>query len=98
MTNSTTGPLICEAIGKMQRLQFMYNGKLRVVEPQFYGIGTKGIEQLRGYQINETPRLEKLFDVPRMEKVELLATHFDKPGPHYNRNDSAFVKEICRLQ
>jgi hypothetical protein len=98
MNLSANGLVICEAIERMQRLQFVYNNKLRIVEPQFYGIGRKGQEQLRGYQINEEPFLEKLFDVEKMKRLELLPFHFSKPGPHYNRNDSAFVKEICKLK
>jgi hypothetical protein len=98
MASNKNGILIVEAITQMQQLQFIYNDKLRIVEPQFYGVGKKGIEQLRGYQVNEMPRLEKLFDVAKMENVEVLPIHFDKPGPNYNRYDSAFVKEICKLK
>jgi hypothetical protein len=91
------GEMICEAIRKMQRLKFLYNGKERIVEPQFYGIGKRGHEQVRGYQVNEMPFLEKLFDVAKMSRMQLLPDHFNGPGPHYNRHDSAFVKEICKL-
>jgi hypothetical protein len=82
----------------MQQLRFVYHGKVRIVEPQFYGIGRKGHEQLRGYQVNERPFLEKLFDVKSIEALEMLPVHFNGPGPHYNRNDSAFVKELCKLK
>jgi hypothetical protein len=90
--------LICEAIEKRQRLEFVYNKKKRVVEPQFYGIGKKGYEQLRGYQVNELPWQEKLFDVVKMRDLKLLPDRFTRPGPNYNSNDSAFKTVICKLE
>jgi hypothetical protein len=45
-------PVIVEAIRSKRRLSFTYNGRKRIVEPQCHGIGTKGTELLRGYQIH----------------------------------------------
>lgn len=89
--------LICAAIKEKQQLQFLYNSKLRIIEPQLLGIGKKGHMQLRGYQLNETPQLEKLFDLDKIKDVQTLPVRFSKPGPHYNPNDSAFKEIICRL-
>jgi hypothetical protein len=38
---------LLESIGSRRRLRFTYNGRARVVEPQCYGIGTKGTVLLR---------------------------------------------------
>jgi hypothetical protein len=98
MELSDKGKLICEAISDRRRLGFTYNKKPRIVEPQLYGIGKKGSEQLRAYQVNEKPELEKLFDVRKIESLELLPFRFEKPGPNYKKDDSAFRTVICRLE
>jgi predicted DNA-binding transcriptional regulator YafY len=43
-------PLIISAIRRKLVLQFNYNGKLRTVEPQTYGLSTAGREVLRAYE------------------------------------------------
>lgn len=50
-----------------QRLRFMYNGKTRVVEPQCYGIGTKGTELLRAHQLQGGSQRAPLFDVAKIK-------------------------------
>jgi addiction module HigA family antidote len=97
-TQSLTGILICKAINKRQQIEFTYNDRLRIVEPQFYGIGKKETEQLRGYQINENPKVEKLFDVDKISDFRLLLSYFTNLGPNYNSKDSAFTKAICKLK
>jgi hypothetical protein len=58
--------LIAAAILQRRRLQFTYNGQLRIVEPQCYGVGHTGTELLRAHQVHGGPALEPLFEVPRM--------------------------------
>jgi len=89
--------LICQAIKQKHQIQFIYNSKLRIIEPQLFGIGNKGHKQLRGYQLNDSPQLEKLFDLDKINGFEVLPTRFSQPGPHYKANDSAFREVICRL-
>ncbi len=43
-------PLIISAIRRKSVLKFSYNGKLRTVEPQTYGLSTTGLEVLRAYE------------------------------------------------
>ena len=88
---------IIESIRKRQRLRFTYNGKLRVVEPQCYGIGTKGTELLRAHQIQGGAQAEPLFDVSKMGDLVVLAEFFTKPGPNYKKNDSAMKTIFCQL-
>ena len=80
---------IVEAIQRRRRLRFSYNGKTRVVEPQCYGIGHKGTELLRAYQLQGGVQREPLFDVAKMDGLVLLDESFVKPGPNYKRDDSA---------
>ena len=93
---SLTGILICKAIKKRQLIQFEYNGKLRTAEPQCYGMGTKGKELLRAYQVND-PRVEKLFDLSKITNLVVLDEPFEAAGPNYKKRDSAMKKIFCEL-
>ena len=88
---------ICDAINIRQRMEFEYNGKLRIVEPQCYGILTTGKEGLRCRMVKGGSRDEQLFDIDKMTKVRLLDQHFTKPGPNYKQDDSAFKVIFCQL-
>lgn len=81
--------LLAEAIRQKRRLRFLYNGRERLVEPQCYGIGTKGTELLRAHQLQGGQEREPLFDVAKISALEVLEQAFERPGPHYKRNDSA---------
>ncbi|MDB5882185.1 MAG: higA [Ramlibacter sp.] len=85
--------LLVAAIHQKRRLRLLYNGKARFVEPQCYGIGTKGTELLRVHQLQGGQEREPLFAVSKIEDLEVLAEVFELPGPNYRRGDSA-MKEI----
>ena len=89
--------LIADAIRQKRKLRFIYNGKPRKVEPQCYGIGTRGTELLRAYQPVGGSEEEPLFDLAKMTGLTLTDEFFDEPGPHYRKNDSAMVKIFCQL-
>ena len=78
------------AIRNRRRLRFTHHGKLRLVAPQSHGIGTRDTELLRAPQLEGGVQPESLFDVGQMEGLILLDDRFERPGPHYRRNDSAF--------
>jgi hypothetical protein len=91
-------PLICEAIKNKQRLQFSYNGKTRIVEPQCYGIGTKGTELLRGYEVaGNVEKTNKLYDLTKVVTLISLNEFFTSPGPNYQKGDSAMKTIFCEL-
>lgn len=89
--------LIVRAIQHRRRLRFVYHGKTRLVEPQCYGIGTRGTELLRAHQIEGGTQPEPLFDVAKISELQLLDERFDAPGPHYKRDDSAMKRVFCQL-
>lgn len=89
--------LTCNAIKNKQRLRFGYNGKVRIVEPQCYGIGHKGTELLRVYQVTGGIQPEPLFDVSKIEAMVVLAEHFKSPGPNYKKGDSVMKTIFCEL-
>ena len=43
--------LLIESLRSRRRLRFVYNDKLRLVEPQCYGVGTRGTALLRAHQL-----------------------------------------------
>ena len=89
--------VLVTAIEKKQRLRFQYNGRERFVEPQCYGIGTKGTELLRTHQLQGGQEREPLFDVSKIADLEVLNEVFDRPGPNYKRDDSAMKTIFAQL-
>jgi len=88
---------IVDAIRDRRRLRFRYHDRERLVEPQCYGVGAKGTELLRGYQLRGGLQQEPLFDVSKLSELVVLDETFDKPGPHYRRDDSAMVRIFRQL-
>ena len=80
--DSAVHQLILSAIHGKRLLRFLYHDKIRIVEPQDYGI-QKGVVHLFTYQFagesgSGTLRDWRKFAVKSMSKVELLDTTF--PG------------------
>ena len=88
---------IVDSIRQKRRLHFTYNGTTRIAEPQCYGIGTRGTELLRVYQIEGGSQREPLFDVSKIKDLVALDEFFTRPGPHYKKNDSAMATIFCQL-
>jgi predicted DNA-binding transcriptional regulator YafY len=91
-------PLILSAIQKKAVLRFTYNGKLRTVEPQTYGLSTAGREVLRAFERN-TRRLgiAKLFDVEKITGAERTGEKFDQALPTHKPQDSAMTEIFATL-
>ena len=89
--------IILQAIRERRRLRFRYHGIVRVVEPQCYGIGSKGTELLRAHQILGGTQAEPLFDVSKISELVVLDQGFERPGPNYRKNDSAMKVVFCQL-
>jgi hypothetical protein len=88
--------LLCTAIHLRRRISFNYHGRLRVAEPQCYGISTAGKEALRVFLIRGV-RSEPLFTVTEMQDIKLLDETFERPGPNYKKDDSAMKSIFCQL-
>jgi predicted DNA-binding transcriptional regulator YafY len=89
--------LILESIRTRRRLRFLYNGRVRIVEPQCYGIGTKGTELVRVHQLQGGDQREPLFDVSKIKDLVMLDETFTKPGPNYKKDDSAMKTIFAQL-
>ncbi len=86
--------LIISAINDREVLKFSYEGLVRVVEPQTYGMSYTGKYVLRGYQIGGASRsghskMAKLFDIVRISKLQKSGELFKEALPSHNPQDSA---------
>lgn len=88
---------IAGAILDKRRMRFRYHGEVRVVEPQCYGVGPNGTELLRAHQVEGGEAREPLFEVAKIRGLEVLDDTFERPGPHYRKNDSAMLVIFCQL-
>lgn len=89
--------LIVDAILHRRRLRFTYRGEPRLVEPQCYGVGVNGTELLRAHQLRGGAPREPLFEVRRMQDLQVLDEAFAAPGPHYRKDDTAMRIIFCQL-
>jgi len=89
--------VLVRAIEQKQRLRFSYNGRTRLVEPQCYGVGTRGNELLRAHQLQGGQEREPLFDVSKIADLEVLNEVFVRPGPNYKKDDSAMKTIFSQL-
>lgn len=95
-------PLIMSAIQRKSVLEFSYNGKLRTVEPQNYGLSTTGREVLRAYERRATDGakrsgMAKLFDLKKISGLRESGQTFQEALPAHNPDDSAMVEIFATL-
>ena len=88
-----------EAIQNRKRVSLVYNGTMRLVEPQCLGIAANGNILLRAYQISPAPAMNKLFTIapPKLGLLSVRNESFYAEGPNYRRGDSAMKKILCEL-
>lgn len=91
---------LCDAIRSRVRIEFVYDGLRRVVEPYCHGVARSGREALRGIQVggaSNSPPLAtgKLWTVDKMLHLHVRADSFAPNDPHYNPNDSAMASIHC---
>jgi len=83
-TEQNVDKLIREAIGEKHLLQFVYQGKKRVVEPHDYGI-YKGSVKLLAYQVggSSSGRIPnwRWIEVDQIADIELLSRTFTGGRP-----------------
>jgi len=94
---------IIYAIRNRKLLEFSYNSRTRIVEPQSYGLSKKTNQLLmRGYQraggsVSGYTRGLRLFDVAKISSLRQTGERFAKAQPAHNPNDSAMSKVILSL-
>jgi len=96
--------IICEAIRERKLLQFYYNGGERIVEPYAYGYDKNGNLKLRAYQVDgysSRGKTEgwKLFDVDKVESIQILENRCFDIRPEYNPFGDKHIPEIiCKVE
>ena len=95
----TRHDVICAAIETRCRLEFEYDGVLRIVEPYCHGVTSRGLESLRAIQVGGARGkfgFGKLWTIAKMTNVRLTVP-FAPRDPNYNPNDSAMSEIHCRI-
>jgi hypothetical protein len=85
---------IANAIRNLEVLSLIYDGIPRQVEPHTYGVGRKGDELMRCYQISgghnsERPHEWELLTVSKIQQLANTGVHFSGARPGYKRGDKA---------
>jgi hypothetical protein len=95
---------LCNAISSKSIVKVWYKGGYRYLEPHACGIGSKGHDLVRSYQVgghsNSGEEMGwKLMVVDRVSEPESGFGFFDGPRPDYKMNDSAMPLGIyCQLE
>jgi hypothetical protein len=96
------GKAIIAAIRNRNILQFSYNGILRTVEPQTYGLSTTGREVLRARErpskkAGKHSGMAKLFDLNKISGLQETGETFREALPEHNPNDNAIAEVFATL-
>jgi hypothetical protein len=96
---------ICGALHAQRRLQFEYEGHVRIVEPYCHGTGPKGAQLLRAVQVGGTSGsgargfgFGKLWTVAKMKNLQVHEVRFQPNDPNYNPEDRAMAAIHCRVR
>jgi hypothetical protein len=94
--------VIISAIHRRSVLRFTYNGRVRTVEPQTYGLSTTGREVLRAYERSgakaaKPSGMAKLFDLEKISDLQETGQDFREALPAHNPDDSAMVEIFATL-
>ncbi len=83
--------IIMDAIGNQKRIQFSYNGELRVVEPHTYGKSRRDNDVLSAYQIGGGSSTSdtgwKLFRIDNITNMS-IGDEFSHIADGYNALDT----------
>ncbi len=92
---------ICAAIEYKHYLEFVYDGLPRVIEPHAHGTSSTGKEVVRGFQTDgqssSGPLGWRLWDVAKMELLQVSESTFDNPRHGYVRGDKHMHPVHCEL-
>jgi len=93
---------ICKSIREKRVIRFTYDGHERIVQPHAYGIHkSTGNEVLRAYQIggyssSGTIPLWRLYDVSKINYIDVTDEWFERAAPDYRLNDSDMSQIFCQ--
>jgi hypothetical protein len=93
---------ICEAIAARARMRISYGGGRRLIEPHCHGMSTAGKDVLRAYQVSGFSRSGehegwKLFDVSKIQSMEVLTERFLTNRPGHDNADRQMSTVYCHV-
>lgn len=93
---------ICDAIKKRKLLEFYYSGYHRVAEPFTFGINTKDNEVLSAFQVEGGSEsgnrpMWRLFDLEKIENLQISNESFDGNRNGYRKGDTRMVRIYCEM-
>lgn len=86
---------ILSAIEEKSRIEFIYKGTKRIVEPYLIGPNSKGEFMLRGYEVSPVNSGLKLFKVSEMTALKITNTPFYSAHPLFKAKDTIITKVIA---
>lgn len=93
--------LPCRTIAGRRPVQFIYDGRARIVEPFCCGISSAENYILRGFQIRGTDKTKflcrRLYELPAMSQLSVTQHGFSGKREEYNLEDSAMTEVFCRI-
>jgi len=93
--------LLCQAIAEKFIIQFKYDGRSRIVEPNCCGISTAENYVLRGFQIRGSDKTKplcwRLYELGEMSQLSVTQHSFKGSRADYNPADNAMTKIFCRI-
>jgi hypothetical protein len=97
---------LCAAIAASVLIEFDYKGEHRVVAPYCHGTSTRGVEVLRGVQLERPNSVSKsgqygsgkLWYVSEMQNLRVTDERFAPDDPTYSPSDTAMKKIHCRMR
>lgn len=93
--------LLTKALTDRRQVRFLYDDKIRTVEPHAVGFNKAGVPVMRGYQTDgesaSSPRAWKLFTISKIEDLTISNVESGAPRPGYKAGDTAMVRIVAEL-
>jgi len=98
-TESGAQDIICEAIQGKQLLSFMYENRLRTVEPHLLGYDHSGDLTLSAWQMSGgSGRDWRDFHVSKLSSLAIAQGRSEVPRPGYNPRSEKMARVICCIR
>jgi hypothetical protein len=88
--------IICDAIAARLVVTFVYEGKLRSVEPHLLGASSKGVPMLSAWQLSGGSGTGwREYHCAKIASMGLTSQHFSGPRNGYNPDGGSFSSIVC---
>lgn len=92
----------CGAIKSDRRVQFLYNGDVRVVEVHTVGYSKENKPLMRAWQVrggsqSKNPTHWRIFHLDQIIEPQVLDEKSEAPRPQYARGDRSIHRIVCEI-